>query len=113
MVPELRGEDANEAELNLRPLAASDRGSFTHAPPPELHLVGAFYASVEQLLDLASAASRLRSAATAFSRPPMKRGPPASEAACLDGAHGNSVPTSCLADISTNTNGSATPPSEY
>ena len=52
MVPELRGEDANEAELNLRPLAASDRGSFTHAPPPELHLVGAFYASVEQLLDL-------------------------------------------------------------
>ena len=73
----------------------------------------AFYASVEQLLDLACAASRLRSAAASFSRPPTKRGPSAAEAACLDGARGNSVPTSFLsADISTNTNGSATPPSE-
>ena len=75
----------------------------------------AFYASVEQsCLTLACETSRLRSAAASFSRPPTKRGPSAYEAACLDGARGNSVPTSFLsADISTNTNGSATPPSKY
>ena len=51
---------------------------------------------------LACAASRLRSAAASFSRPPTKRGPSACEAACLDDARGNSVPTSFLsADIST------------
>ena len=61
-------------------------------------------------LTLGCAAGRLRSAAASCSRPPTKRGPSAYEAACLDGARGNSVPTSFLsADISTNTSGSATP----
>src|SRR5688572_32190049 len=52
-----------------------------------------------------------RSAAASYSRPRTKRGPSAYGAACLDTARGNSVPPSCSsADISTNTNGSATPP---
>src|SRR5687768_15361477 len=47
-------------------------------------------------LTLACAAGRLRSAAASFSRPRTKRGPSAYEAACLDGARGNSVLTSLL-----------------
>ena len=52
-------------------------------------------------------------AAASFSRPPTSAGLRRTEAACLDGARGNSVQTSFLSvDISTIPDGSATPPSE-
>ena len=66
----------------------------------------AFYASVEQLLD-----PRLRGKPIAVGGGVVLAA--SYEAACLGGARGNSVTTSFLsADISTSTNGSATPRSK-
>src|SRR5687768_5263166 len=91
----------------------SQEARWVPQPPFSTRTSTPFMRLSNSCLTLGCAGSRLPSAAASCSRPPTKRGPSAYEAACLDGARGNSVPTLFLwADISMNTSASVTPPSE-